>query len=63
MSYYRVGNKNPRNLYLVGDDGTEVHVGCMFDPLDGPRTVRALNMLKAHLAVTEAAMDDNEEPR
>jgi hypothetical protein len=43
VSHYRTGNRNARNLYLVGDDGTEVHVGCMFDPLDGPRTVAALN--------------------
>lgn len=40
---YRTGNRNARNIYQVGDDGTEVHVGCMFTEDDGRRVVAALN--------------------
>jgi hypothetical protein len=40
---YRIGTKNARNIYLVGADGTEHHIGCMFDPVDGPYVVDALN--------------------
>jgi hypothetical protein len=40
--FYRVGNKNARNIYLHVD-GFDVHVGCMFDPADGPLVVEALN--------------------
>lgn len=35
---YRVGRHNPRNIYR--DDQ---HIGCMFDPTDGPLAVQALN--------------------
>lgn len=41
---YRTGNRNPRNIYLVTEDG-ETHVGCVFDPAFGPIVVRALNVL------------------
>lgn len=42
-TYYRVGNRNARNIYLVrGSD--EVHVGCVFDPAFGPVVVDALNV-------------------
>jgi len=55
VSRYRTGNKNPRNIYLVDDDGHEVHVGVMFDPLDGPRTARALNQVINVAPETNAA--------
>lgn len=39
---YRLGHKNPRNLYAVGPDG-ETHVGCVFEEEFGPVVVAALN--------------------
>jgi len=51
---YRTGNRNPRNVYRVDVDDAgntqDVHVGCMFDPDDGPLVARALN---AWLGLTE----------
>jgi hypothetical protein len=45
--YYRTGNKNARNIYLVteGRNGetTDTHIGCVFDPTDGEYFVAALN--------------------
>lgn len=40
---FREGNKNSRNIYAVLADGTERHVGCVFEESDGPVVVAALN--------------------
>ncbi len=40
---FRSGNHNPRNLYRVNPDGTETHLGCVFDEAFGPIVVAALN--------------------
>lgn len=39
---YRVDPVNPRNVFRHVD-GYDVHVGCVFDPADGPLVVAALN--------------------
>lgn len=54
---YRVGRKNPRNIYRItsNDDYlTDTHIGVMFDPDDGPLVVAALNC---------AAHQDDEDAR
>jgi hypothetical protein len=44
---YRVGRKNPRNIYRVNPDsadhGDDEHVACAFDPSFGPVIAAALN--------------------
>jgi hypothetical protein len=51
---FRVGNHNPRNLYRVNPDGTETHVGCVFDETFGPIVVAALNSASSRATPSSA---------
>jgi len=55
--HYRVGNRNPRNLYQVDGDGTERHFGCTFDEHAGPYVVEALNQWEQRKQATSQAGD------
>jgi hypothetical protein len=47
---FRVGRRNSRNIYAVDLDSRhhtdDEHIGCMFNPADGPAVVNALNAVE-----------------